>query len=55
MTGTATINAEGDRTVRSSVLKVTMQTADPIEDVLAFYRRLLIRTPDNELALRAQS
>jgi hypothetical protein len=46
----ATISVEGDRTVPSSVLKATMQTADSMEDVLAFYRRLLIRTPDNDVA-----
>jgi hypothetical protein len=46
----ATISVEGDRTVPSSVLKATMQTADPMEDVLAFYRRLLIRTPGNDVA-----
>jgi hypothetical protein len=50
MTDTVTINAEGDRTGPSSGLKATMQTTDPIEDVLAFYRRLLIRTLDNDVA-----
>lgn len=46
----STINAEGDRTVPSSVLKSTMQTADPIENVFVFYRRLLTRTLDNDVA-----
>jgi hypothetical protein len=45
----ATIGVEGDRTVPSSVLKATMQTADPMEDVLACYRRLLIRTPGSDV------
>jgi len=44
----ATIDADGKRTVPSSVLKTTMVTADSVDKVLAFYRDLLTRNPTND-------
>ena len=47
----ATIAADGERTVSSSVLKTTMLTPDPVEKVLAFYRDLLTRNPASDKRL----
>ena len=47
MSDAATIAADGKRTAPSSVLKTTMQTSDSVENVLAFYRDLLTRNPEN--------
>ena len=48
MSDAATIDAEGKRTVPSILLKTTMVTGDSIENVLAFYRKLLTRNPTND-------
>ena len=48
MSDAATIDAEGKRTVPSTVLKTTMVTGDSIKNVLAFYRELLTRNPTND-------
>jgi hypothetical protein len=51
MADAATIAADGQRTVPSSVLKTTMLTGDPVDKVLAFYRDLLTRNPVNDSKL----
>jgi len=51
MTDAATIDAEGNRTVPSTVLLTTMTTRDPVEKVLSFYRDLLKRTPEHDKTL----
>ena len=43
-----TMNADGHRTLPSSLLKTTLTTKDSVEDVLAFYRKLLSREPGVE-------
>ena len=48
MSDAATTDAQGNRTVPSSVLKTTMETRDSVENVLAFYRNLLTRNPTND-------
>jgi hypothetical protein len=48
MSDAATIDADGKRTVPSSVLKTTMMTHDSVDKVLAFYRDLLTRNPKND-------
>lgn len=48
MSDGATISAEGNRTIPSSVLKTTMVTTDSVDKVLAFYRDLLTRNPAND-------
>ena len=48
MSDAATIDADGKRTVPSSVLKTTMVTRDSVDKVLAFYRDLLTRNPTND-------
>ncbi len=47
----ATIDADGNRTVPSTVLQTTMSTRDSVDDVLAFYRKLLTRNPENDSRL----
>ncbi|MEZ6089460.1 MAG: hypothetical protein R3C05_15815 [Pirellulaceae bacterium] len=47
----ATVSAEGNRTVSSSVLKTSMSTPDTVEKVLAFYRELLTRSPASDQKL----
>lgn len=48
MSDAATVDADGNRTVPSTVLKTTMVTGDSIDKVLAFYRDLLTRNPTND-------
>jgi hypothetical protein len=48
MSDAATIDADGKRTLPSSVLKTTMVTPDSVDKVLAFYRDLLTRNPKND-------
>ena len=48
MADAATIAADGNRTVPSSVLKTTMVTADSVDQVLEFYRELLTRNPEHD-------
>jgi hypothetical protein len=48
MSDAATIDADGNRTVPSTVLKTSMVTDDSIDKVLAFYRGLLTRNPTND-------
>jgi hypothetical protein len=48
MSDAATIDADGNRTVPSSMLKTTMVTPDSVDEVLAFYRDLLTRNPTND-------
>ena len=48
MSDAATIDAKGNRTVPSTVLKTTMVTRDSVDKVLAFYRDLLTRNPTND-------
>lgn len=43
MSDAATMNAVGERTVPSTVMKTTMTTKDSAEDVVKFYRALLKR------------
>ena len=43
MADAATVDATGKRTVPSTVLKTTMTTKDSAEDVVKFYRALLVR------------
>lgn len=51
MSDGATIDAEGNRTVPSSILKTTMTTEDSVEKVVAFYRELLTRHPEHDRQL----
>ncbi len=51
MSDAATIDRDGKRTVPSSVLKTTMMTRDPVDDVIAFYRELLTRDATNDSKL----
>lgn len=48
MSDAGTMDAQGKRTVVSSVLKSTMETRDSVESVLEFYRELLTRKPTND-------
>ncbi len=54
MADAATVDASGKRTVPSVVLKTTMTTKAPVEDVLAFYRTLLTRDAKIDDKLGAQ-
>jgi hypothetical protein len=47
----ATIDGDGKRTAPSSLLKTTMTTRDSVDKVLAFYRDLLTRNPENDSKL----
>lgn len=51
MSDAATIDADGKRTVPSSVLQTTMMTRDSAKKVVAFYRDLLNRNPTNDSKL----
>jgi len=51
MSDAATVDADGKRTVPSSVLKTTLVTGDSVDKVLAFYRDLLNRNPANDSRL----
>lgn len=51
MSDAATINADGKRTIPSTLLKTTMATPDSVGHVLAFYRELLKRNPSNDKKL----
>lgn len=51
MSDAATVNREGNRTVPSSLLQTTMTTPDPVDKVMAFYRKLLTRNPTNDSQL----
>jgi len=55
MSDAATIDADGNRTVPSTLLKTTMVTGDSVDKVLAFYRDLLTRnrTNDGKLGIEA--
>ncbi|MCA9199513.1 MAG: hypothetical protein KDA87_18340 [Planctomycetales bacterium] len=55
MADAATVDSSGKRTVPSSILKTTMTTPDPVDNVLAFYRNLLTCDPadDDKLGLAA--
>ncbi|MBD3674462.1 MAG: hypothetical protein HUJ26_13150 [Planctomycetaceae bacterium] len=57
MSDGATIDAAGNRTVVSSILKTTMTTEDSVEKVVAFYRELLTRNPehDRQLGIAAET
>jgi hypothetical protein len=48
MSDVATIDADGNRTAPSTLLKTTMATGDSVDKVLAFYRELLKRNPTND-------
>jgi hypothetical protein len=48
MSDAATMDAVGQRTVPSTVLKTTMSTRDSVEKVVEFYRDLLTRNPAND-------
>ena len=48
MSDAATIDADGKRTVPSTMLKTTMATGDSVDKVLAFYRELLTRNQTND-------
>jgi hypothetical protein len=48
MSDAATIDADGKRTVPSTVLETTMATGDSVDKVLAFYRELLTRNQTND-------
>ena len=48
MSDAATIDADGKRTVPSTVLKTTMATGDSVDKVLAFYQELLTRNQTND-------
>lgn len=48
MSDAATIDADGKRTVPSTVLKTTMATGHSVDEVLAFYRDLLTRNETND-------
>ncbi|MCA9054879.1 MAG: hypothetical protein KDA75_13650 [Planctomycetaceae bacterium] len=48
MSDAATIDAEGNRTVPSTVMKTTMTTGDSVDNVLQFYRGLLTRNPEHD-------
>lgn len=48
MSDAATTDADGKRTVPSSILKTTMKTDDSVEKVIAFYKNLLDRTPEKD-------
>ncbi len=48
MSDAATIDANGNRTVPSTLLKTSMVTGDSMDKVLAFYRDLLTRNPTND-------
>ena len=56
MSDAATIDADGRRTVPSSILTTTMTTADSVDKVLAFYQELLKRSPasDDKLGIGRQ-
>jgi len=51
MSDAATIDANGKRTVPSTVLTTTVVTRDSVDRVLAFYRDLLTRNPTNDRKL----
>lgn len=51
MSDAATISADGQRTLPSSMLKSTMVTGDSVDKVLAFYRNLLTRNAVNDSKL----
>lgn len=51
MSDASTIDADGNRTVPSTILKTTMTTEDSVEKVVAFYRDLLTRHPENDRQL----
>lgn len=51
MADAATIGADGNRTVPSSILKMTMTTDDSVDKVVAFYKDLLTRNPKNDRQL----
>ena len=51
MSDAATVAADGNRTVPSSVLTTTMTTRDSVEKVVAFYRELLTRNAVNDKRL----
>lgn len=48
MSDAATIDADGSRTVPSTVMKTTMVTPASVDDVLEFYRGLLTRSAADE-------
>lgn len=48
MSDAATTDADGIRTVPSSVLKTTMKTDDSVEKVVAFYKGLLTRSSEKD-------
>ena len=48
MSDAATMDSTGERTVASTLLKTTMMTSDPIDKVMAFYRKLLTRNVTND-------
>ncbi len=55
MSDAATIAADGNRTVPSSMLKTTMVTGDSVDKVLAFYRDLLSHKLDEPFQQRVDS
>jgi hypothetical protein len=48
MSDAATVDAEGNRTVPSSILKTTMVTPEAVDKVLDFYRDLLTLSTEND-------
>lgn len=55
MSDAATMNADGDRTVPSTLLKTTMMTPDSVDKVMAFYRNLLTRSEESDAQLDLHS
>lgn len=50
----ATIDAEGNRTVRSTVFEARMTTEASVDEVLQHYRELLTRNPEHDTKLSIQ-
>lgn len=55
MSDAATVAADGNRTVPSTLLKTTMVTGDSVDKVVAFYRELLTRNVANDEKLGIES
>ncbi len=51
MSDAATVDANGKRTVPSTLLKTTMVTNDPVEKVVDYYKSSLVRKDDKDSPL----
>lgn len=51
MSDAATVNADGKRTLSSTMLKTTLVTSDSVDKVMKFYRKLLTRNTKNDATL----